>query len=198
MEKKKLLFLLLFIFSLGSFANESISLKFSRTGTNASDVKVSITDAAGNAISGASATLTSGTALRETKDAVTESIVCPNANANSNPSIELTLKISGIADNFTFNAIGLDIHALNGASAYQDPADGVVREWNVAANVNSNSFGKLNDIDIAKGVGTSGNVHKMWEITSSKAVESNGSITLTLNITKGTTNLGCFLGLSEV
>lgn len=197
MEKKKLLLLLLLIFSLGSFANESISLKFSRTGTAASDVKVSILDAAGNAISGASATLSSNLELRGTAGAINESIICPNANANTNPEIELTLNIVGLGEKFKFNAIGLDIHALNGANNYQESADGVTRQWNVSAEVNSVSFGSLNDIDIAAGIGSAGNVHKVWEIVGN-TIETDGNTTLKLAITKGTTNLGCFFGLSEI
>lgn len=182
---------------MGSFANESISLKFSRTGTAASDVKVSILDVAGNTISGATATLSSNLELRGTAGAINESIICPNANANTNPEIELTLNIVGLGEKFKFNAIGLDIHALNGASNYQESADGVTRQWNVSAEVNSVSFGSLNDIDIAAGIGSAGNVHKVWEIVGN-TIETDGNTTLKLAITKGTTNLGCFFGLSEI
>lgn len=185
------------IFSLGSFANESISLKFSRTGTAASDVKVSILDVAGNTISGATATLSSNLELRGTAGAINESIICPNANANTNPEIEMTLNIVGLGEKFKFNAIGLDIHALNGASNYQELADGVTRQWNVSAEVNSASFGSLNDIDIAAGIGSVGNVHKVWGIVGN-SIETEGSVTLKLAITKGTTNSGCFFGLSEI
>lgn len=197
---KKLLFTLfsLFILVLQPIsAQQSISLKFNRTGSNASDVAVSIVDANGNAIEGVTASLASSHSLKETSNAVTSSIVCPNVNANTSPTIELTFTVTGIPNGYTFNKIAFDIHALNGGSGYQDNNDGVTRQWNVNATVNNTVFGSLNNIDIAAGVGSQGNVHKVWDIAGS-TVTCNGTVTAKLTITKGTTNNGCFFGLSEI
>lgn len=184
--------------ALPAFAVSGISLKFNRTGTDAQSVTVNVTDENGTAIQGAIATLTSSHGFKATSNAITNSIICPNANANTNPDIQLTLTINGIPSGFSFNKVGLDIHALNGGSNYQENADGVTRQWNVNTTVNDNTFGSLSDIDIAAGVGTSGSVHKVWYIENATATECSGTAIIKLTITKGTTNPGCFFGLSEV
>ncbi len=178
-------------------AVSGIGLKFNRTGTNASSVAITVVDGNGAVIDGAAATVTSSHDFKATGNAITSAILCPDINANTNPNIELAFTISGVPAGFTFNKLGLDVHALNGGSNYQDPTDGVTRQWNVAASVNNAEFGALNDIDIAAGVGTSGNVHKVWDITGT-TVNADGTVTVKLAITKGTTNGGCFFGLSEV
>lgn len=180
-----------------AFAAQSIGLRFNRTGTDASSVTISVVDENGTAISGASATMTSSHDLKGTSNAVTSSIICPNANGNTSPNITLSFTISGVPAGFTFDKVGLDIHALNGGSNYQEPNDNVVRQWNIDTKVNNAAFGALSDIDIAAGVGSSGDVHKVWDITGS-TVNADGTVTVALTITKGSTNQGCFFGLSEV
>ena len=177
-------------------AVSGIGLKFNRTGTDASSVSITVVDENGTAIEGATAVVTTSHAFKATANNVTGSILCPNINANTNPNIELAFTINGVPAGFTFDKIGLDIHALNGGSNYQEPNDNVVRQWNVETKVNNTAFGALNDIDIAANVGTSGNVHKIWEITGA-TVNTDGTVTVKLTITKGTTNRGCFFGLSE-
>lgn len=180
-----------------SFAMSGISLKFNRAGTDAQSVTVSITDENGTAIDGATATVTTSHNFK-TGGVISSGILCPNINANTNPTIELTFTLNGLPAGFSFDKISLDIHALNGGSNYQENSDGVTRQWNVNATVNDNAFGSLNDIDIAANVGSSGNVHKEWEITNATAIECSGTIIAKLVITKGTTNGGCFFGLSEI
>ena len=198
--KFKVLFvgLMAFVGVAGVRANDVISLHFNRTGTEASSVAVLVKDSEGKAIEGAEATFTSSHSLKATGNAVTSAIVCPNVNGNSSPIIQLTLQVTGLPDGFTFNNMGLDIHALNGGSNYQERADGVKRQWNVEAIVNGNDFGALTDVDIAAGVNTEGKTHKVWDVVSPTTVTSDGTLTMALTITKGTTNSGCFFGLSEV
>ena len=181
-----------------ALATSGISLKFNRTGTDASSVTVNVTDENGTPIEGATATVSTSHDFKATSNAVTGSILCPNINANTNPNIELNFTIEGVPAGFSFNNVGLDIHALNGGSNYQENADNVTRQWNVGAVVDGSGFGSLDDIDIAAGVGTRGNVHKVWNITSATALECDGTVAVTLTITKGTTNGGCFIGISEV
>ena len=180
-----------------AMAVSGIGLKFNRTGTDASSVSITVIDENGTAIDGATATVATSHAFKATNNAVTAAILCPNVNGNTGPTIELTFTINGIPSSFTFNKVGLDIHALNGANSYQDPADGKQRKWNVATTVNNADFGSLSDIDIAASVGTAGNVHKVWDITGA-TVNADGTMTVKLTITKGTENSGCFFGLSEV
>ncbi|MBE6291088.1 MAG: hypothetical protein E7091_01530 [Bacteroidales bacterium] len=184
-------------------SDEIISLKFNRTGTDAQSVEVVVTDGMGTTLQGITATLASSHNLKATAAAVTPSIVCPNVNANMGPTIELILTIEGLPEGFAFNRIGLDIHALNGGNNYQENTDGVTRQWNVMASVakedgTMGTFGFLANIDIAANIGTAGNVHQIWNMDSSEKVNAGDPLTLKLIITKGTTNAGCFFGLSEV
>lgn len=203
---KKLYFTLLAILAIGvqsSMAANKIGLTFNRTGTDAASVAISVVDENGNPIDGASATLESSHEFKPSANAIDESIVCPNANANTGPTIELTVSISGLPEGFTFGTIGLDIHALNGGSNYQENSDGVTRRWNVNVEQGATAdaltqFGSLDDIDIAAGVGQSGNVHKIWPVESETTVEAGGTVVVKLTITKGSTNGGCFFGLSAI
>lgn len=181
-----------------AMAVTGIGLKFSRSGTDAASVTVSVVDENGTVIEGATATVTSSHSFKGTGAAVTDAIICPNVNGNTNPTIELAFALKGLPTGFEFNTIGLDIHALNGGGNYQEPGDGITRKWNVAAKTGGAAFGSLNDIDIAAGVGATGAVHKVWDITSNSAVTSDGTLEISLTITAGSENKGCFFGLSEV
>lgn len=136
-----------------------------------------------------------------------DSIICPDVNANSaditNKPIELTYTLTGLGGSFTFNHIALDIHAFNGARKYQMNNDDVDRQWNVKAQVsngdgNFTDFFTLTDIDIAAGVGETGNVHQKWGLAGNEFTTTTGNLVVKLTITKGTNNGGCFFGLSEV
>ena len=198
---KKLYLSLLTILLLGTqicHAINGIGLTFNRTGTNAQSVSVVITDENGTAIDGAEATITSSHNLKGTSNAVTPQILCPDVNGNSSPTIELGIQINGVPEGFSFEKLILDMHALNGGSSYQDNSDGKQRRWNIASIVNGNSFGSLDDVDIAANVGTPGNVHKEWEITGSAVTVNNNTVNISLTITKGSANEGCFIGISAI
>ena len=190
--------MLLLVGLMSAAANDIVSLKFNRTGTDAASVAVRVVDGEGNAIEGASASLTSVShALRGTAGSITSSILCPNANANTSPTITMTFTVAGLPEGYTFDKLGLHIHALNGGNGYQETNDKKVRQWNVSAAAGDNTFASFSDIDIAAGI-TGAN--KLWETNqfSSVGLDANGNLVLTLTITKGTENGGCFFGLSEV
>lgn len=190
----------LFLFAaMQTFAVESVKLSFTRTGTDASSVTISVTDENGTPIEGASASLTSSHEFKGTGSAVTESIICPNVNGNTSPTIKLSFTITGVEQGFKFNNIGAHIHALNGGGSYQETGDGKARKWNVEAKQGTSSsdlatFGSLTDIDIAAGI-TGAN--QVWTIEGEKATTS-GTIEIELTITAGSANSGCFFGLSEI
>lgn len=190
--------MLLLVGFMSAAANDIVSLKFNRTGTDAASVAVSVVDGEGNAIEGASASLTSvSSALKATAGSITSSIVCPNVNANTSPTITMTFTMAGLPEGYTFDKLGLHIHALNGSNGYQETNDNKVRQWNVSAAAGDNTFASFSDIDIAAGI-TGAN--KLWETSqfNSVGLDAEGNLVLTLTITKGTTNGGCFFGLSEV
>ncbi|MBQ8269974.1 MAG: T9SS type A sorting domain-containing protein [Bacteroidaceae bacterium] len=190
---------LFFLATMQIFAAEGIKLSFTRTGTDASSVTISVTDENGTAIDGASATMTTSHAFKSTGNAVTESIICPDVNGNTSPTIKLTFSIAGVPQGFKFNNINTHIHALNGGGNYQETGDGKVRQWNVEAKQGTSesdlaTFGSLNNIDIAAGIP---GANQAWSIAGSK-VTAGETIEIELTITAGTTNSGCFFGLSEL
>lgn len=194
--KKILLSLVLLLACVGAWAQNIAKLTFSRTGTEASSVAVSVVDESGVAIEGASATLVSTShKFKETAGNVTASVLCPDVNANTNPTIELKFKVTGLSEFYTFNKLGLHIHALNSAGNYQDPNDNKDRKWNVDVDAQETDFGTLSDIDIAAGITDS---NKMWEVSSTSNINTGKELTITLTITTGTANGGCFFGLSEI
>lgn len=196
--KKILLSLVLLLACVGGWAQNVARLTFARTGTDASSVAVSVVDENGEAIDGASATLVSTSHnFKGTAGNVTESILCPNVNANANPSptIVLKFKVTGLNEFYTFNKLDLHIHALNGSNVYQDPNDKVIRQWNVDVDTQDSYFGTLSDVDIAAGIP---GANKMWDVSSTSNINTGKELTITLTITRGTENKGCFFGLSEI
>ena len=197
------LFLLLFFLTIVARAEGELTLKFKRTGTTASTVSVSVVDGEDHPIAGATASMTASHEMKATQNAVTDAILCPNVNGNTSPTIVLTFNINGLPEDFRFNAVGLDIHALNAGANYQSNADQKARQFNVAVSQGADAdhlqpFASLANIDIAAGVGTDGAVHKVWQAVAATETEAGTSLTVRLTITKGAENLGCFFGLSSL
>lgn len=185
-----------------AWAQTSVSLRFQRSGTDASSTRLSLVDQDGNVIAGAQAKLASNQVFKSTGGNISAEILCPNVNATSSPTIELTFTITGLPAKFCYNTLGLDIHALNGGGMYQNNSDGRLRQWNIEVQ-HGNELSKLtslasfSNIDIAAGVGTTGSVHKMWMQTFSQQSASS-PLVLKVQIAKGRENIGCFFGLSEI
>ena len=181
-----------------------ISLRFSRSATAASSVKVSVCDAAGKPIDGATASLTSSHAFKATGNAVTAAMLCPNVNGNTSPTITLTFKIDGLPDVLpTPHYALLDIHALNASGSYQSNNDGKARQFNVEINggakaASSEIKGQLTNVDIAAGIGDETGVHQEWSLPLSATCQLGNSLYLRLTVTAGKSNLGCFFGLTSV
>ena len=184
----------------GMRAGNGLVLTFNHDGTN---IAVNVADSAGQALDGVTATATCSEDIKAVSGSVTSSIVCPNANGSTSPTINLTVTVSGLTAPVVYNTIGLDIHALNASGAYQSNSDGKARQFNVAIATGATddattTFATLSDIDIASGVGTTGAVHKVWDAASTSLNTAEGSLVIKLTITKGTNNQGCFFGLSSI
>lgn len=184
-------------------AQSALGLQFKRTGTGASDVAVKVVDQDGLSVRGASATVTASHAFKPTGSNVTEAILCPDVNGNARPTIVLTFALSGLPADCSFDNVALDIHALNATGTYQQNSDGKARRFNVdlkggASAGSLSGLSALEDIDIAAGVGASGNVHKLWNAPASAPFTVSGSFTLQVTVTAGSENAGCFFGLSGV
>lgn len=175
-------------FSLTVKAADRVTLTFTRTGTSATDFKVAVAG-----VEGATAkVISSSHALMGLSD---NTIVCPNVNGNTSPTIKLEFSITGLPADFTFNTVGLNIHALNASGGYQQTNDGKNRLFNVAVGVNDSGFANYNNIDIAAGI-TGANKH--WEQAGNADVSATDPLTLSVTITKGTENVGCFFGLQAI
>ena len=139
----------------------------------------------------------------KTGGSITSSILCPAQRASDTeaPEFTFTLTYSSLPANATYNNVALDIHAFNGSGEYQEHSDNPVRQWNVVVKNDSDTeLGKLADIDIAKGVNPSGDRHKVWDVVleTPAQADADGNLTVKIIVSKGTTNNGCFFGLSSV
>lgn len=187
-----------------SSSGAQVNLSFSRTGTNASSVKVQVTDGQGQTLNQAKVTLTSSHAFKATANDVTSTMLCPNVNGNTSPTITLTFKIEGLSNELDdLKYALLDLHALNASGKYQSNGDGVSRQYNVKFNGGNTASanevtGDLTDIDIAKGIGDANGVHQVWTMPLKSEIESASPFYLRLTITAGTANKGCFLGLTSI
>ncbi len=166
----------------------AVTLSFTRTGSSAGDVAVAV-----SGVESATASMTS--VSHSLKGLGNAAIICPDVNGNTSPTINMSFSISGLPADFKFNTVGLHIHALNASGAYQMSADGVNRKYNVEVDVNDDEFAFYNDIDIAAGVTDS---HKVWDAASESAFNATEPLDITLQITKGSENKGCFFGLESI
>lgn len=177
---------------------QSVTVNFTLAGANASSTKVTLLNADGEPLEGATATLSASHNLKTAGAGVGNSVVCPDINGNTSPTIELLLTLEGLPSTMKFGCIGLDIHALNASGAYQSNSDGKTRQFNVAVAVNDAAAGSLDDIDIAAGIGESGSVHKLWEVEGDGDISATSPMTIKITVTKGSVNEGCFFGLGKI
>ena len=173
---------------------DAVRLSFNRTGTTAADVTVNVTDAAGTAIDGASATLAVSHDLKATGSLVTEAILCPNINATANEDIVFTVTVSGLPDDFSFNAVEATTWALNASGNGQDA--GQVRQWNLSMKQGADEasladFATLTDYDL-------NNTRPSLPVFEGTTTTTEGTLCLRLTASKGTDNPGCFIGLESL
>ena len=184
-------------------------LSFNRTDTEAASVTINVAGGEDDqSLEGVTATLVScSEAFKATAEKVTEAILCPNVNGSADPTIKFRFKLENLPDSFSFDAIALDIHALNGQNGYQQNNDNKKRLFNVALSCSPTEPGdeeqpvwsKLENIDIAAGIGQSQvSVHKWWPLAASPVTIEDGTLYLDITVTKGTENGGCFFGLSGI
>ena len=199
--------------------NSHASLVFTRTGTAANTVSATVHNEFNEVMtaddSDVTGTLTSvsvesNVAFMETKEKITDAILCPNRNGSAidtDGDIVLTFTYNNLPAEFeSFNNIGLDIHALNSLSKYQyNTQYDVSRKFNVAVEVGTDvnnlvSFGSLTETEIAAGVGSSDSVHKVWNVANDNAVKiENNSVVVRLTISStDALCAGCFFGLSNI
>lgn len=202
-KQKTLSLLALFLLSWSMQAQ--VSLTFQRTGTTAESVNVQVRNAQGQALAGVTASVVSTSHnFKASGGSIDESIICPDANANTDPTIDLVFKISGLAESTQFNALDMDIHALNSTGSYQQSNDNKPRRYVMKTSVSENNtdwkawISKFN-FDIAEGINNNGKTHKLWGWMSKDTLKTTGKdLYFKINLKKGTQNQGCFLGISSI
>ncbi|MCM1348008.1 MAG: hypothetical protein NC338_01235 [Firmicutes bacterium] len=184
---------------------EDLTLTFNRTGTDAASVAVNVAG-----VEGVTATMVSTSqALKGTANAVTSEILCPDKNGNdaARPTMTMLFCINGLPAGYSFDGVGLDIHALNGGGGYQDGGvangDHMDRQWNVTVETGESAsdlltLQTLTNIDINKVGVTDGKVHKVWDFEATQPVAASNPLFVKIAIQGGTNNSGCFFGLSSI
>ncbi len=180
-------------------AQSAVNLTFTRADQS---IAVAITDENGATIEGATATVALSGSTSTWKSngelATLTNVICPDVNANTNPTIEMAITINGFGSK-KLTSLGLDIHGLNGSGNHQSNGDAEPnRHWNVDVKANDASFASYTDLEIAKNCVTDGVTHKMHNAENVTATEVTDPVTLKLTIGKGTDNGGCFFGLEKV
>ncbi len=177
-----------------SAQQSELKLTFDRSGDN---VTVNV-----SGVEGVTATVVSKShAWKDLGVTNANTILCPNVNGNTDPTITWALQLNGVPANYKLKGMGLDIHALNGGGNYQDPADNVGRHWNVVVAQGETTVANFADIEISQGSEagrTMNNNHKVHTVEVADAPATTDPMTLNFTVTKGSVNLGCFFGLSEV
>lgn len=183
-----LLFALAATFS--AAAVEPLTLSFSRTGTDVASVGMTATG-----ISGVSATLTDLSPLPIANWSASDAVFS-QVNATTSPTIIYNITVSGLPANYSFNTIDITTSAFNAQGAAQQNSDGKNRQYNVNFAANGTAFGSLSNIDIAAG-STGSMAKKEWRL-SAATVTPGSDLQLTITVTKGSENVGCFFGLSQI
>ncbi|MCM1310742.1 MAG: GEVED domain-containing protein [Bacteroides sp.] len=184
--KKNLLTALSLLAVSGLYASEPLTLSFQRTGTDLSAVNVTAN------IDGVTASLTS---LSHAIKNVTNTVICADVNGSGDPTIVYNFTISGLPDGWSFNNVGLDVHALNGSGGDQQSNDNKVRQFNVSVTSGSQLLTSYTDLDPAAGIT---GVRKVWDSPTATEVTPGNPFELVITVTKGTRNDGCFFGLEGI
>ena len=127
--------------------------------------------------------------------ALTNEVLCPNVNANSNPTITMTFRLSGLS---SISGIGLTLLGLNSGGNYQN-ADNYDRTWRVVCGVGPTMAATHEIATFEQNVTKQGG-EAIFTLTKELAEAVSVSPTetfLTLTITN-VTNTGCFLGISAI
>ena len=130
-----------------------------------------------------------------TGNVLTNSILCPDVNANANPTITMTFKVKGLN---TLNSIGLTVLGLNSGGNYQN-ADNYERIWNIACAVGDTPEATTEIATFEQNVTKQGGdaiFDLSKELDQAVQLSPEGSY-LTLTITPKTTT-GCFFGLAAI
>ena len=203
--KKKFTLILASMFLCMGTAWAQLNFTFTR-GTTLDDSSVKVTDIDGNEVSGVTANIaaTAPSNAWNTGGAMATAthVLCANTNTNAlsgsisgSNTITYTLTVEGLSANQAFDLVTYTHVAVNSGGNYQPSNNTDTRHCNFSLSANSTEVGSITDENIWIPTGKSSK-----DITFEEAVAANesGALTLTLTISKGTTNDGCFYGLTGI
>ncbi len=127
-------------------------------------------------------------------------VLCPNRNtkdASGNNFITYTLTLSGLAQGKTFSAVNFTHIAVNSGGNLQPSNNTDVRHCNFTLSANGAEVASLTDQNIWIADGQTDREVALAG-TSSFTADAEGNLVLMLKLTKGTTNAGCFYGLTKI
>jgi hypothetical protein len=185
-----------------------VTLTFNHSTSTVSDFSVTATP------DGISATPTAtldqaspGIQAANTSTYFTSDILASSVNSNAASGTYYVFTITGLPTDFSFNTVGLDIHALNSGGGYQQNDDNKKRHANYTISVGTSTdgltdFATYSDLDPAAGIEYDGSkLHRNWNIIAADEAAyttSTGTLVIKIAISKGTTNEGCFVGFSAI
>ena len=177
------------LLSLGAMAN--VAFTFTRGANNAATVAVT---PAGTATMASNVNWNTGGAMANRTD-----VLCPNRNtsqASGDNFITYTLTVSGLTSGQSFTAAKFTHIAVNSDGNLQPSNNEDVRHCNFALTANGAEVASLTDQNIWI---PSGSTDKVITLAgTSFAADTEGNLVLVLKISKGTSNSGCFYGLTKV
>ena len=174
---------------------DAVQLSFTRTGTTAADVTVSVADAEGTPIEGAAATVAVSHEMKPTGGLVTDAVLCPNVNATAGENVVFTISVTGLPAGFTFDAVEATTWALNATGAAQSA--GQVREWNLTLEQGADEESSLSTFATLTNYNLN-NAQPSKPLFEGTSVTTDGALVLRLTAAKGGNNDGCFLGLEDL
>ena len=189
--KKLLLSIALVLFAGATMAQNAVEFTFTRNGNGAT--------VAVNGADGVTATLaaTSPSNAWNTGGAMASrtEVLCPNTNTSATSEgspITYTLTVEGL--NTTVTGVAFTHIAVNSGGNLQPSNDVDVRHCNFKLEVNGEAAGTLSDQNIWI---PSGATDKTITFDNLE-IAANGTLTIKLTLYKGTTNNGCFYGLTKI
>ena len=177
------------LLSLGAMAN--VEFTFTRGANNAATVAVT---PAGTATMASNVNWNSGGAMANRTE-----VLCPNRNtsqASGDNFITFTLSVSGLTAGQSFTAAKFTHIAVNSGGNLQPSNNTDVRHCNFTLTANGTEVASLTDQNIWIPAGSSDKVITLEG--TSFAADAEGSLVIVLKISKGTSNNGCFYGLTKV
>ena len=125
-------------------------------------------------------------------------VLCPNRNtsqASGENFITFTLTVSGLQSGQEFDAVSFTHKTVNSQGNFQ-PANNIdIRHCNFKLEANGEVVKTLTDKNIWI---QAGYTEKVFTLGGNIAADENGALTLKLTISKGTSNNGCFYGLTKI